>query len=175
VVSLEPAQWHKRALLDPRVAEGRLDEYFRNQGFARVRVVASSRVEEMNARLQVASSDARGARLKRIFEVHLETPQGDREVRHVLAKSVGWGWLGYHAFLAGHRLAGFVPPILGQRDGILYMQWIPARETGDRGSREAWIDTSASYAAARVRHLNLETGSASGIDLQRQDAGVRLL
>jgi hydroxymethylpyrimidine pyrophosphatase-like HAD family hydrolase len=175
VVSLEPAQWHKRALLDPQVAEGRLDEYFRSQGFARVRVVASSQAEEMNARLQGASSDERGARLKRIFEVHLETPRGDREVRYVLAKSVGWGWLGYHAFLAGHRLSGFVPPILGQRDGILYMEWIPARHTGDRGSREAWIDTSASYVAARVRRLGLEAGSASGVNLQRQDAGVRLL
>jgi len=27
-------------------------------------------------------------------------------------KSVGWGWLGYHAFLAGRRLSEFVPPIL---------------------------------------------------------------
>jgi hypothetical protein len=65
------------------------------------------------------TNDERGARLKRIFEVHLETPQGRKEIRYVLAKSVGWGWLGYHAFLAGHRLSGFVPPILGLRDGIL--------------------------------------------------------
>ena len=171
IVSLEPAQWHKRALLDPQVAEGRLDEYFRSQGFARVRVVASSQVEEMNARLQDASSDERGARLKRIFEVHLETPRGDREIRYVLAKSVGWGWLGYHAFLAGHRLSGFVPPILGQRDGILYMEWIPARHTGDRGSREAWIDTSASYVAARVRRLGLRSGI--GIGGQSATAGCR--
>jgi hydroxymethylpyrimidine pyrophosphatase-like HAD family hydrolase len=177
VVSLAPSHWHKRALLDPQMVQTRLLEYFRAQNFARARVVASRRADEMNAALQGDSSDARGARLKRIFEVHLETPQGHSEIRYVLAKSVGWGWLGYHAFLAGHRLSGFVPPILGQRDGILYMEWIPqlAPDTGDQLRRDQWIDTAASYVAARARRLSLDAGSAAGVDLQRQDAGVRLL
>ncbi len=177
VVSLAPSQWHKRALLDPQMVQPRLIEYFRGQNFTRARVVESRRAEEMNAALQGASSDARGARLKRIFEVHLETPQGHSEIRYVLAKSVGWGWLGYHAFLAGHRLSGFVPPILGQRDGILYMEWIPqlGPDGGDQAPRDQWIDTAASYVAARARRLSLGAGLAAGVDLQRQDAGVRLL
>src|SRR6516162_10257735 len=93
----------------------------RHRNFVRTHVFASARAEELNTRLQNASSDERGARLKRIFEVHLETSEGQKETRYVLAKSVGWGWLGYHAFLAGHRLLGFVSPILGLREGILYM------------------------------------------------------
>src|SRR2546429_4668712 len=64
----------------------------------------------------------------RIFEVSIETRSGQRERCYVLAKSVGWGWYGYRAFLAGHRLTGFVPPILGLRDGILYMLWIPQKD-----------------------------------------------
>src|SRR5712671_3784393 len=177
VVSLAPSQWHKRALLDPQMVQPRLIEYFGGQNFTRARVVASRRAEEMNAALQGASSDARGARLKRIFEIHLETPQGHSEIRYVLAKSVGWGWLGYHAFLAGHRLSGFVPPILGQRNGILYMEWIPqlGPDGGDQAPRDQWIDTAASYVAARARRLSLGAGLAAGVDLQRQDAGVRLL
>jgi hydroxymethylpyrimidine pyrophosphatase-like HAD family hydrolase len=177
VVSLEPEQWHKRALLDAKVVQGRLAEYFRSRNFVRTSVVASDRAEEFNARLQNISSDERGARLKRIFEVHLEAPQGRKEIRYVLAKSVGWGWLGYHAFLAGHRLSGFVPPILGLRDGILYMEWIPQPaldRDGDGQGRER-IDTSASYVAARARRLNLEARSVADLDLPRQDNGVRLL
>src|SRR5262249_23518990 len=144
----------------------------------RTSVVASTRAQEFNTRLQNASFDERGARLKRIFEVHLETFRGQKETRYVLAKSVGWGWLGYHAFLAGHRLLGFVPPILGLRDGILYMEWIPQPAPGLDGrthDTEQFCKSAASYVAARTRCLNLQTEPVAGMNLQRQDNGVRLL
>jgi hydroxymethylpyrimidine pyrophosphatase-like HAD family hydrolase len=177
VVSLEPEEWYKCALLESNAVQSRLAEYFRIQNFVRTIVVASERVEEFNAHLQSSSSDERGTRLKRIFEVHLETLQGRKEIRYVLAKSVGWGWLGYHAFLAGHRLAGFVPPILGLREGILYMEWIPqtAPDVGVDSQSEERIDASASYVAARTRCLKLEAGSATHLNLGRQDNGVQLL
>ena len=174
VISLDPAQWQKRRLLDPQIAEQRLAEYFAGRNYARCTVVASERAEALNAGLQDRVADERGARLKRIFEVQLETPQGQKETRYVLAKSVGWGWLGYHAFLAGHRLAGFVPPILGLRDGILYMEWVPdcAPDVDNRATR---IDAAACYIAARVRHLSLAPESAAGLDPPRQGNGARLL
>ena len=37
---------------------------------------------------------------------------------------VGWGWLGYHAYLAGVRLSGFVPKTIGLRHGLLLTEWI---------------------------------------------------
>jgi hydroxymethylpyrimidine pyrophosphatase-like HAD family hydrolase len=176
VVSLEPEQWRKRALMDPKEVQGRLADYYGHGNFVRTCVVASARAEELNTRLQNASSDERGARLKRIFEVHLETSEGQKETRYVLAKSVGWGWLGYHAFLAGHRLSGFVPPMLGLRDGILYMEWIAQPAPGNNSEQETeQRDTCASYVAARVRRLNLEARSITGADLQRQDNGIGLL
>jgi hydroxymethylpyrimidine pyrophosphatase-like HAD family hydrolase len=183
VVSLEPEQWHKHRLLDQRLVEGRLAEYFQRQNFANVRLVASKSAREFNARLQSLSCGDRGTRLKRIYEVHLKTPQGQEETRYVLAKSVGWGWLGYHAFLAGQRLSGFVPPILGLRDGILYTEWLPQSPLpqdmhiaeDDHKEREARIDRSASYVAARVRHLGLGTGTALRKRLQRDENGFRLL
>src|SRR5262249_49476182 len=59
----------------------------------------------------------------------------------------------------------------------LYMEWIPdasaAREPPDQ--RKALIDTAASYVAARVRHLALDPRANAGMDLQRQDNGVRVL
>src|SRR5260370_40817031 len=64
-------------------------------------------------------------RLKRVYEVHLRDAGGQNEIRYVLAKSVGGGWLGYHAFQTGQAIAEFVPPLLGLRDGILYTEWLP--------------------------------------------------
>ena len=174
VITLLPEQWHKQELLDPKVAELRLIEYFRGRNFARVSVAASPRANEFNARMQNTGSDGRGVRLKRVFEVQLETPEGKKQTKYILAKSVGWGWLSYRSFLIGHRLAGFVPPILGLRDGILYMEWIPqpAVELGNK--RNVLLDASAAYVAARVRHLNL-AASAAGIDLKRYSNGSRVL
>ena len=177
VVSLAPEEWHKRSLLTPTAAQDRLAEYFRAQGFVRTHVVDSPGVAELNERLREASSDDRGARLKRIFEVHLETARNQRDVRYVLAKSVGWGWMGYHAFLTGHRLSGFVPPILGLRDGILYMEWI-AQDAVSASAREhgrPQPERIAEYVAARARRLKLHVGPAGGANLQRQDNGIRLL
>lgn len=161
----------------PKSAGNPIGEYFHGRYRAITCLIDGSRAEEFNVRLQSFSSDERGARLKRIYEVHLQTPEGQKEIRYVLAKSVGWGWLGYHAFLAGHRLSGFVPPILGLRDGILYMEWFPqlSRAQDANDERKERIETSASYVAARVRCLNLGTNAAPGEGPQRHRDGLRLL
>jgi hydroxymethylpyrimidine pyrophosphatase-like HAD family hydrolase len=177
VVSLDPEDWHKRSLLTPEAAQDRLTEYFGARGFVRARVVESDRVAALNERLAVTSADERGARLKRIFEVHLETGRGERDVRFVLAKSVGWGWMGYHAFLTGYRLSGLVPPILGLRDGILYMEWI-AQDASASAAREHGKpppESIGAYAAARACRLGLPVGPAGSANLRRQDNGIRLL
>lgn len=177
IVALEPEQWRKRQLLHPRNVERRLMEYFRKHHFARISVIDSSGVDALNVRLEDSSRRERGARLKRIFEVQLQTSGGLTETRYILAKSVGWGWLGYHAFLAGSRLSDFVPPILGLRDGILYMEWIPQDSPveGDRLGRDAWIETAASYVAARVRSLNLSRTRVPPKSLRSYENGRRLL
>lgn len=174
VITLLPEQWYKQKLLDPKVAELRLMEYFRGGNFARVSVAASPRANEFNARMQNTASDERGVRLKRVFEVQLETPEGKKQTKYILAKSVGWGWLSYRSFLIGHRLAGFVPPILGLRDGILYMEWIPQPTVAPGNKRSVLLDATAAYVAARVRHLKL-AASAAGIDLKRYSNGSRVL
>src|SRR5437588_2450784 len=126
----------------------------------------------MNAALERRSNDPWHNRLKRIYEVRLEGGGGRTETRYVLAKSVGWGWLGYHAVLAGERLAGFVPPLLGLRDGILYTEWLPqvdpAEASGDRGR---WIEAAASYVAARVRCLKLDSDPSPDLSREKQRIG----
>jgi hydroxymethylpyrimidine pyrophosphatase-like HAD family hydrolase len=173
VITLLPEQWHKYDLLSSKVVELRLGEYFRSRNFTRVSV-ASRCADKFNARIKNTASDERGVRLKRIFEVQLETPDGKKQTQYILAKSVGWGWLSYRAFLMGHRLTEFVPPILGLRDGILYMEWIPQSAVKSDNKRNVLLEASAAYVAARVRGLNL-AASATGIDLKRYNNASRLL
>jgi hydroxymethylpyrimidine pyrophosphatase-like HAD family hydrolase len=175
VVTLAPAQWHVQKLLDPRTVEKQLAEYFPN--FTNVRVVSSERVDDFNARLQQLSHGSRGSRCKQVYAVQLETAVGREETRYVLAKSVGWGWLGYHAFLIGHRLSGFVLGIFGLRNGILYSEWIlPRPLADDRGDhREERLERFVSYTISRVRNLSLPTSPTSGKGLTRDCNGLRLL
>jgi hydroxymethylpyrimidine pyrophosphatase-like HAD family hydrolase len=174
VVSLEPEHWHKRRLLDPRAVERRLAEYFQQRGFTKTLLVDSSRADKLSIRLRGLSRSPRASPLKRIYEVRLQTPRGQTETRYVLAKSVGVGWLGYAAFLAGRRLSDFVPPVLGLRDGILYVEWLPQSSPArsDGPERDSWIETSASYVAARVRSLRLPTNRAPGKAIHER--GLRL-
>lgn len=170
VLTLEAEEWHKVRLLDGEAA-ARVRDYF--QG----RTVAVAAAETINARLQAPAEEARRVRLKRVYEVRLQTPDGREEPRYVLAKSVGWGWLGYHAFLAGQRLAGLVPPLLGLRDGILYTEWLPQPEAAASAEedREQWVATVASYVAARTRSLGLEKNPLPRLGLHQHHDSFRLL
>jgi hydroxymethylpyrimidine pyrophosphatase-like HAD family hydrolase len=173
VITLEPEEWHKAQLLATEPVSTRLAEYFGSRGFRHIVVDADGGARAMNAYLQTIPSDERGARLKRVFEVRLQTRDGERQIRYVLAKSVGWGWYGYPAFLMGHGLEGHVPPVIGLRDGILYLDWVPQREPGIRhATRSEQVAASASYVAARVRRLKLKPGHTIP---QRYNNGVRLL
>src|SRR5207253_2295764 len=110
------------------------------------------------------------------YEVQLDHDGGRTDTRYVLAKSVGWGWLSYHAAIAGERLSGFVPPLLGLRDGILYTEWLPQDDPAEAGwDRGRWCDAVASYVAARVRRLTLESDPSAGLVRADQDKGSELL
>jgi hydroxymethylpyrimidine pyrophosphatase-like HAD family hydrolase len=174
VIELQLEEWHKWRILDSAEAERRIAGLFQAQGYSDARLVASRTVEEFNARLEQGSVDDRRSRLKRIWEVRLRTAEGEKETRYVLAKSVGWGWLGYHAFLAGHRLAGLVPPVFGLRDGILYSEWLPQSPHGAEGDREERWERIAVYAAARARSLRLGTNPLPSLGLHQHHDGFGL-
>jgi hydroxymethylpyrimidine pyrophosphatase-like HAD family hydrolase len=89
------------------------------------------------------------------------------ETRFVIAKSVGWGWLGYHAFTAAQRLSPMVPPVLGLRDGVLYAEWLfDAGPDADVG-RNNLVSALARYSGARARTLALDHDLSA--DLARAD------
>jgi len=173
IISVEPEKWHKYHHLD-RATEEFVREYFRALGLS-VRTVSSRGwlADRFNARLEAVSDIKGHTRLKRVYEVKLCSESCSEETRYVLAKSVGWGWLSYHAFLAGERLAQFIPPILGLRNGILYTEWQDnngiAMSEIERGQG---IDRAASYIAARVRTLRLEGDPAPELIFESGNRGL---
>ncbi|HEY2946041.1 MAG TPA: HAD hydrolase family protein [Vicinamibacteria bacterium] len=169
VLTLEPEDWHKHRLLEPKPVERQMQEYFWARGYAEARVGSGRDAEGFNQRLERLSEEKFHSRLKRVYEVRLRDQEGGLETRYVLAKSVGWGWLGYHAFLAAERLAEFVPPVLGLRDGVLFLEWLPE---GDVPSlprdRAQLLSRAAAYVAARVKALRLPTDPLPELDAQQQ-------
>jgi len=175
VITLAPEQWHKHGRLEPEPVARQMQEYFEARGYAEVEVCPSREAERFNQRLHRLSEEKFHSRLKRVYEVRVRDRKGRSETRFVLAKSVGWGWLGYHAFLAAERLAEFVPPLLGLRDGVLYLEWLPEGgvPTLPR-DREELLLRAGSYVAARVKRLGLSTDPQPELD-RHQLKGIVLL
>ena len=155
-LTLQPEEWHKNDLLQPELAGSRIREYLRAQTGRRVEVMASQEADRLTAALTNSLEPGMHWRIKRVFEVRIGNAAGQTETRFVIAKSVGWGWLGYHAFIAGMRLDPFVPRLLGLRDGFIFMEFHPV-EPGphDLPSRQRLLDAAARYVDARARKLVL--------------------
>jgi hydroxymethylpyrimidine pyrophosphatase-like HAD family hydrolase len=178
VITLEPEERYKYCLLESQTAvRDRLDEYFTARGYVEVQVVNSPATEKLNSKWRNEPPERVDLRLKRIYEVQLKDATSASEIRYVIAKSVGWGWLGYHAFIAGQRLAEWTPPILGLREGILYSEWLPQKEeTVAFGSdREAMIEFLACYVAARTRNLSLRGDPVPDLAKEDRHKGLEFL
>ncbi len=149
VLPLEPEEWYKPHALAPPIVEARLAEYFPGQ-----KVVAVREATGFNTQLERMSDLRFHSRVKRVYEVDLQTAAGPVQTRYVLAKGVGWGWLSYHAFLVSARLGRFLPPVLGLREGVLFTEWLPAGELSGQ-DRETSIQWVADYLATRAKLLRL--------------------
>ncbi len=175
-IALEPAERFKHRLLESGAVEAYLAAYFQARGYQEVRVQAGvgakadSELQKPPERVDV--------RLKRVYEVCLKNSDGNCETRYVLAKSVGWGWLSYHAFLAAQSLQGFVPPMLGLRNGILYAEWIPEAKDATEvmtQNRDEVTELLACYVAARARNLRLSGDPTPDLARESRHKGFEML
>jgi hydroxymethylpyrimidine pyrophosphatase-like HAD family hydrolase len=153
VITLDPAELYKARWLESdaitRVLAG-CDPARRD-----VVVRQTDDTDRINMRLSEHFGDGFQVRLKRVFEVEDRTDPERPRTDRVLAKSVGWGWLGYHGYIIGDRLAGSVPPLIGLRDGFTVSQWVdrvPAEGVPDPAGRARAM---AIYVARRVNRLRL--------------------
>ncbi len=176
-IALDPRERYKQRLLDSATVEGHLREYFRALGYESVCVIVSPEIETMNLGWRTTPPERVDIRLKRVYEVHLRDAGGQNEIRYALAKSVGWGWLGYHAFQTGQALAEFVPPMLGLRDGILYTEWLPQERNALAAfpARTALVETLASYVAARTKKLKFDSNPTPDLIREGRHKGLELL
>jgi len=152
LVTLDPADYHKARLLDPAAIAPLLREYCG----ANARIPENAKVEALNIHLRAHHRDGFHVRLKRVFEVRDIHPHSRPTSTYVIAKGVGWGWLSYHAYIAGTRLAGRVPRVIGLRHGLLFTEWVGELAAEDvRPAPDVPVDTIASYVAARTQRLRL--------------------
>ncbi len=153
VFTIHPDDLYKMSILN-RAGVARLcSEYFGADG-SKARVVDDPSIGTINRRLAEHSKDGHHVRDKRVFSIDFERDGQPAAGKRILFKSVGWGWLGYHAYFAGTRLDGFVPKVIGLRNGLLLSEWVeqtpPPAEVKD-----TMVNRVASYVAARSRRLPL--------------------
>jgi adenine/guanine phosphoribosyltransferase-like PRPP-binding protein/trehalose-6-phosphatase len=179
-ITLPFSEIYQRKLLGDTTAIGSiLRQLFLDQGWDHVYLQESVEVDALNLRLRECGSDSFETRSKAVFEVRLVANGKPSVIKHVLAKSVGWGWLGYHAYIAAHRLADFVPAVVGLRHGLLFTEWIGALAPGASSPSSQDISmTLPSYVVARVKNLPLaEDPCVESIGYRRTgwDTLVRIL
>lgn len=148
LVTLAPQEHYKNKLLAGDGLRRLLEELTGERGWVGD-WIEDEATEAINRELAAHQQDDYQVHVKRVYAMRT----GGR-IRRVVVKSVGWGWLGYHAYLAGIRLQEFVPQVLGLRQGMLISEWIEAQERPEpSGIRVA--ERVAGYAAERVRLLSL--------------------
>lgn len=144
LVTLAPHEHYKRKLLDNNGLRPVLDEMVPGAIW-----VEDDETKAINRELAAHQQDDYQVHVKRVYAY-----KTGGTIRRLVAKSTGWGWLGYHGYLAGTQLQEFVPRVLGLRQGTLISEWVEnERRTEPTEIRVA--GRIASYTAARVQHLPL--------------------
>ncbi|HUI63602.1 MAG TPA: HAD hydrolase family protein [Bacteroidota bacterium] len=185
IFTLQHPDLYKTHCMEPQSILPLFREYFEEKSADTVTLEENGWTKETNERLWKHYPDGFNVRLKRAFDVRFRST--DRILLHqrVFVKSVGWGWLGYHAFLAGRRLEPYVPGILGLRNGLLFTEWIDGQPEDLHEKSEERLERISSYVARRVSQLALaedtrfeapDRGWGWGLLLQilQRSYGVRL-
>src|SRR5262249_38393247 len=105
IFTIQPAALFKNVWLASDNVASMCESYFAATDWGHARVVPDCEVDAINTRLAEHSKDGHHVREKRVFTLELSrtnAPVHDRAAvrKRVFFKSVGWGWLGYHAYIA---------------------------------------------------------------------------
>lgn len=157
LVTIPPQNSHKHKMLASEQMR-RLIEQMISSVHPGAVVIDDEDTNAINQRLGAHLYDDFQVHIKRVFALRM--PGRGEKIHRVLAKSVGWGWLGYHAYLAGSRLHEFVPKVYGLRDGMLFSEWIEAHPYPAHSEGEI-AECVAAYTAARVKLLSLADDPAA--------------
>ena len=156
-IRLRPTEFYKFRLLgdDERLLT-LAREFNVTHGWQDLEVVRSSECDEVNRALDAQFGYTFQTRMKRVIEVRGRDEDGHPQTVRILFKSVGWGWLAYHGYLAGMRLKGDVPELIGLREGLLALEWVgPLDPALPAASEEACRAVVAEYVAQRTKTLRV--------------------
>jgi len=154
IYTLSWSYWHLTERMKPENVKKTLQDYYEKQDLHLVNVDISLRGKTVDDRF--GQLERIGWRLKQVYRVRLWDRSGKEHFEDVVAKGVGWGWLGYHAYIEGHRLKDFVPPMLGLRSGLLFMKWIDGINAAAAGvSARQIMPDALKYIFERINKLPL--------------------
>ncbi|HTR81298.1 MAG TPA: HAD hydrolase family protein [Bacteroidota bacterium] len=157
IIVLEQNELYKRRLLDIPFQENILREYFGKTDTDNFAIVKNPETEMINAKLRSHEGESFQARMKYVYDVHRRRPDGEDVGSRILLKSVGWGWLGYHAYIIANRMSSFVPKYIGLRNGFLYSEWMEREDTPtDVKSSLELAGRMGHYIGTRVKRLHLD-------------------
>jgi hydroxymethylpyrimidine pyrophosphatase-like HAD family hydrolase/hypoxanthine phosphoribosyltransferase len=152
VFTFPTTKLHKVAAMAAPEVERLCREYYGDE--CNPRVMQDAGVDRINEQLALHSKDGHHVREKRVVALELRDSNGSVQTKKLFFKSVGWGWLGYHAYIAGTRLAGFVPNVIGLRNGMLLMEWVDEAKAAATAGENS-MQHIGRYVAARLRLLPL--------------------
>lgn len=155
VVTLDPEEWHRTTIQSQESVSNLLSRWLGGGGI-RVTVSSDARTDALRQKLDEISEQKFHSRLKQIYRVDVQD-ESTTTTRYVLAKSVGCGWYGYHAVLASERLHGFVPPVIGFADGVLFQEWVGAEPSRSPKAGFDFAQRAADYISRRSQVLRLDT------------------
>ncbi len=177
-VGLAPQDWFKNRQMAGVQDEQALARAFGIVDGTEVRVEVVPTDSDILSGRCGSSGDPRTSRLKTVYRLSFKA-QGKNKPRvvYVMAKSVGWGWLAYHAFIVAQRLTGQTPRMLTLTSGILYSEFLPTRISDVQADRpiENTEQSLADYVASRSLRLKLSQYGTNKLDLHRHNTGTRLL
>ncbi len=157
LVTIGAQDCYKHRLLAGEALRPLVEELVSGEHFG-ARVIDDEPTNAINRRLEAHLYDDFQVHMKRVFA--LQAGAGGK-IHRVLAKSAGWGWLSYHAYLAGTRLHEFVPKVYGLREGMLFSEWVEAQPLPAPAEVEL-ADRVAGYTSARVELLSVAEDPAVG-------------
>lgn len=155
VLPLYQEDLYLKQIMEPNFAGPILRDLMTDENVEELSISDTRETALINESLWDHYPDSFQARLKRLYEVNLHKTNATTEIRKVLAKNVAPGWLGYHAYLAGTNLHGFVPKMIGQRNGLLFMEWVDGVPLTKNDVTDKVLQRLASYIAQRTKTLNL--------------------
>jgi hydroxymethylpyrimidine pyrophosphatase-like HAD family hydrolase/orotate phosphoribosyltransferase len=170
IVTLEHQEWYKEKMMNLENFQNAIRPYFQGLDSDDFTIEENEKTRKINEKLMQNPDKAFHIRLKRVYQVIHSNKSKPRETLFVLGKSVGWGWLGYHAALSALSLEGYVPKVFGVRDGIMYCEWIEdSKEIDNLPIKEDKIvERMSDYISSRTNRLKLEEDPASFLSSYRE-------